>query len=85
VVVGTLSQLRQTVDEESCAGETPTTILPHWPVVFAKHKPIYTQHSTVGIAAGYRLDDRGVGVRVPVGSRIFSSQCRPDGSGLWWW
>jgi hypothetical protein len=27
----------------------------------------------VGIAAGYGLDDRGVGVRVPVGSRIFSS------------
>jgi hypothetical protein len=32
--------------------------------------------SAVGIATGYRLDDRGVGVRVPVGSRIFSS--RPD-------
>jgi hypothetical protein len=31
-----------------------------------------------GIATGYGLDDRGVGVRVPVGSRIFSSPSRPD-------
>jgi hypothetical protein len=29
--------------------------------------------SAVGIATGYGLDGRGVGVRVPVGSRIFSS------------
>jgi hypothetical protein len=34
--------------------------------------------SVVGIATGYGLDDRGVGVRVPVGSRIFSSPRRPD-------
>jgi hypothetical protein len=27
---------------------------------------------------GYGLDDRGVGVRVTVGSRIFSSPRRPD-------
>jgi hypothetical protein len=32
----------------------------------------------VGIATSYGLDDRGVGVRVPVGSRIFSSPNRPD-------
>jgi hypothetical protein len=31
----------------------------------------------VGIATGYGLDDRGVGVRVPVGSRIFSKSSRP--------
>jgi hypothetical protein len=31
-----------------------------------------------GIATGYGLDDRGVGVRVPVGARIFSSPRRPD-------
>jgi hypothetical protein len=30
---------------------------------------------------GYGLDDRGVEVRVPVGSRIFSSPSRPD----WLW
>jgi hypothetical protein len=34
--------------------------------------------SAVGIATGYGLDDRGVGVRVPVESRIFSSPRRPD-------
>jgi hypothetical protein len=27
--------------------------------------------SSVGITTGYRLDDRGVGIRVPVGLRIF--------------
>jgi hypothetical protein len=32
----------------------------------------------VGIATGYRLDGRGVGVRVPVRSSIFSSPRRPD-------
>jgi hypothetical protein len=31
-----------------------------------------------GIATGYGLDDRGVEVRVPVGSRIFSSPRRTD-------
>jgi hypothetical protein len=34
--------------------------------------------SVVGIAAGYGLDDWGVGVRVPVGPRIFSTSNRPD-------
>jgi hypothetical protein len=38
-----------------------------------------SQDSVVGIATGYRLDDQGVGVRVPVGMRIFSSPRRPDG------
>jgi hypothetical protein len=38
--------------------------------------------SVVGIATGYVLDDQGVGARVPVGSRIFSSPRRPDGSGV---
>jgi hypothetical protein len=37
--------------------------------------------SVVGIATGYELDDRGVGVRVPEGSIIFSSPRRPD----WLW
>jgi hypothetical protein len=37
-----------------------------------------SRDSSAGIATGYGLDDRGVGVRVPVGSRIFSSPCRPD-------
>jgi hypothetical protein len=37
-----------------------------------------SRDSSVGIATGYGLDDRGVGVRVPVGSRIFCSPLRPD-------
>jgi hypothetical protein len=37
-----------------------------------------TRDSVVGIVTSYGLDDRGVGVRVPVGSRIFSSPRRPD-------
>jgi hypothetical protein len=36
-----------------------------------------SRNSAVGIATGYRLDDQEVGVRVPVGSRIFTSSCRP--------
>jgi hypothetical protein len=36
-----------------------------------------SRDSSVGIATGYWLDDRGVGFRVPVGSRIFSSPRRP--------
>jgi hypothetical protein len=34
--------------------------------------------SVVGTATVYALDDRGVGVLVPVGPRIFSSPRRPD-------
>jgi hypothetical protein len=32
-----------------------------------------------GIATGYELDDREVGVPVPVSSRIFIFECLPDG------
>jgi hypothetical protein len=34
--------------------------------------------SSVGIATAYELDAREVGIRVPVGSRIVTSPCRPD-------
>jgi hypothetical protein len=37
-----------------------------------------SQDSGVGKAPGYGLDDREVGVRAPVGTRIFPSPCRPD-------
>jgi hypothetical protein len=43
--------------------------------------PTIGRDGSVGIATGYGLDDRGVVVRVPVGSRIFSSPQRPD----WLW
>jgi magnesium-transporting ATPase (P-type) len=39
---------------------------------------IMSRDSVVGITTGYGLDDRGFGVRVLVGSRIFSSPRRPD-------
>jgi hypothetical protein len=39
----------------------------------------YYCYSIVGIVTGYGLDGRGVGVRIPLGSRIFSSPRRPDG------
>jgi hypothetical protein len=38
----------------------------------------WSRDSVVGIATGYGLDDRGVGVRVPVWSRIICSPRRPD-------
>jgi hypothetical protein len=48
--------------------------------VLQKYDALY-QDSAVGIMTGYRLDDRGVGVRVPGGSIIFSSPRHPD----WFW
>jgi hypothetical protein len=36
-----------------------------------------SRDSVVGIETGYGVDDQEVGVRVPVGSRIFASPCRP--------
>jgi hypothetical protein len=39
---------------------------------------IRSQDGVIGIATSYGLDDRGVRVRVPVGSRIFSSPNCPD-------
>jgi hypothetical protein len=37
-----------------------------------------SRDSVVGLATNYGLDDRGVEVRVPVGSKIFFSPRRPD-------
>jgi hypothetical protein len=37
-----------------------------------------SRDSVVGIATGYVLDDREFGVRLPVGSSIFSSPRGPD-------
>jgi hypothetical protein len=47
----------------------------YWPNL--KYYPEIRRDSVVGTATGYGVDDRGVGVRVPVGSRIFSPH-RPD-------
>jgi hypothetical protein len=37
-----------------------------------------SRDSVVGITTSYGMTDRRVGVRVPVGSRIFTSLRRPD-------
>jgi hypothetical protein len=37
-----------------------------------------SQDNVVGTATDYGLDNWGVGVWVPLGSRIFSSPCHPD-------
>jgi hypothetical protein len=44
--------------------------------------PNKSRDSVARIAAGYGLVDRGAGVRVPVGSRIFISQIVQIGSGV---
>jgi hypothetical protein len=41
------------------------------------HVSTVSRDSVVGIATSYGLDDRGVGVRAPAGSRIFSASSRP--------
>jgi hypothetical protein len=41
-----------------------------------------SQNSVVGTATGYGSDDRRVGVRVPVGSRIFLLQVVQTRSGV---
>jgi hypothetical protein len=47
---------------------------------FAKEQYcIRSRDSVVGIATGYGLDDRVVGVRVQIWSGNFSSSRRPDG------
>jgi hypothetical protein len=38
--------------------------------------------SSVGIVTGYGLDDQGVGVQIPVGSRIFTSPIVQTSSGV---
>jgi hypothetical protein len=43
---------------------------------------LWSQRSEVGIATGYGLDERGVGVRVPGGSRISSDHIVQTGSGV---
>jgi hypothetical protein len=46
--------------------------------IYGLFTDVVSDLNTVGIATGYELDDKGVGVRVPIGSRVFSSPCRPD-------
>jgi hypothetical protein len=50
----------------------------HKKAVTLCHIYFSARDSSVGIATGYGLDDRGVGVQVPVEARIFTSPRRPD-------
>jgi hypothetical protein len=54
----------------------------HSAFVFMAWYLITKAQSVVGIATGYGLDDRGVGVRVTVRSRIFTSPIVQTGSGV---
>jgi hypothetical protein len=63
IIIGSVTTIRV---------ETLYIILQHVSAVYR------SRDSAVGIAAGYRLDDGGVGIRVPVQPRIFTSPCRPD-------
>jgi hypothetical protein len=55
----------------------PTHVLGREPVIMC-FSTFTLNCGKAGIATGYGLDSRGVGVRVPVGSRIFSSSHHPD-------
>jgi hypothetical protein len=52
---------------ENVAGLAPEPVWAMWTVF------LWSRVSAGGIATGYGLEDRGVGVQVPVGSRIFAS------------
>jgi hypothetical protein len=58
-----------------------STLLPNHTTninIFLLSLHVRSRDSSVGIATGYELEDWGVGVRAPVGSRIFSSPNRSD-------
>jgi hypothetical protein len=44
--------------------------------IFILH--VWSRDSAVGTATGYGLEGRGIGVRVPIESRLFSFPRRPD-------
>jgi hypothetical protein len=46
-------------------------------IIITRRNYLRSRDSVVGTATGYGLDDRGFGVWVPAGSRIFSSPSRP--------
>jgi hypothetical protein len=65
-----------------CRLTSPLVPMVHHPdskeLVFKMSTPFYGgRASVVCIATGYGMDDWRIGVRMPVGSRIISSPCRP--------
>jgi hypothetical protein len=54
-------------------------VVTHIRVFYSLYQPSErSRDGVVVIASSFGLDDRGVGLRVPVGSRIISSSPRPD-------
>jgi hypothetical protein len=52
-------------------------------VYLIKNLPLFqSRYNVVGIATGYRMDDRGVGVRVPVGQEFSLLHVVQTGSGV---
>jgi hypothetical protein len=63
----------------ACHLEPPCFLLhPGSPVCLISLLITYFIYMRVGIATGYGLDDQGVGDRIPVGARIFTSLRRSD-------
>jgi hypothetical protein len=74
VSVSAFSQLLSSVYfcQQTCSVLPGSIIL-----AFAGYYYYWSWDSSVGIATGYELDDRGVGFRIPVAARIFSTSSRP--------
>jgi hypothetical protein len=67
----------RTVDED--ARRRPQDMCQQLFLLFINYRGYYmNRDSAGGIVTGYWLDDRMVGIRVPAGSRIFTSPRRPD-------
>jgi hypothetical protein len=61
-----------------CVDARELRLVPICPVALLKKNTYLYSRVRFGIATGYGLDDGGVGVLVPVGSRTFFSPRRPD-------
>jgi hypothetical protein len=88
VTASWFKMLRQkTLENMKCITHRPEQLWPSYSsetlVAYSFNLHAYSdivgsRDSVVAISTGYGLDDRRVGVRDPLGSRIFSSPCRPD-------
>jgi hypothetical protein len=78
-----LTTQRNITEESNLPTTVKTAILTSYPTSVVNLTQVRSRDSAVSIASGYGLDDRGIGVRVPVMSRIFSSPRSPAGSGAY--
>jgi hypothetical protein len=77
---GQFKDLRNTSNNSNSLVKSVSWKYYSWKAIhfYVRHRIGWSRDSVVGIATGYGLDDQEVGVRVTVGSRIFSSPRRPD-------